>query len=187
MPHEYTPYWDRGWRNVPDMTGAKAMLDGCDIVDLSKSLGFSLPLKNVLDVGCGTGRLAQHADGYLGCDIAPSAVEYCERKGIKAIVISGPDDMSTTEPEPPYDWITCISVFTHIDILEREIYLERFRALGHNLLVDIIPGDGSGDVARWTADPAYFQQQVLDTGWEIKAVAERFWPGDNIHRYYYCV
>ena len=57
--------------------------------------------------------------------------------------------------------VTCMSVFTHIDETERARYLARFKKLAPRLLVDIIPGDGSGDVPLWTADMDQFEGMLL--------------------------
>jgi hypothetical protein len=60
------------------------------------------------------------------------------------------------------------------------------------LLVDIIPGDGSGDVARWTARPDEFEADLAAAGWCAILTATAAWenpagsPPAQTHRYYYC-
>lgn len=178
MGHLYASYWDRGTANVPDMTGARDLLDARDLVEVCGRLGITLPLVNVLDIGCGTGRLAQIAEGYVGCDIALSAVDYCAEKELDARLIDKPGDISGA-----FGWVTCISVFTHIDRDERIDYLRWFARLAPDALVDIIHGDGGGSVQVWTADDATFRADVLACGFEIVAVTDLTW-GDTSHRYF---
>lgn len=184
MTHEFAHYWDRGVANVPDMTGARQLLDAHDIPILAKRLGLALPFGNVLDVGCGTGRLAQHVNGrYIGVDIALAAVEYCEQHGRQAMLISGAQDLGDFGR---HDLVVALSVFTHIDEAERAAYLAAFRLITQRILVDIIPGDGTGDVALWSAIPKTFEAQLAKYGWKIRASTEMAWGTDGItHRYYY--
>jgi SAM-dependent methyltransferase len=178
--HPFASYWDKGVANVPDMTGAKHLLDGRDLVAVFKSLHMPERLLNVLDVGCGTGRMAQFCDDdYYGMDIAPSMVEYCRSKGIAAGMMAGAFDLTPIRA----DWVTCISVFTHIDQAERQAYLAAFWLVAENVLVDIIPGDGSGNVAVWTAIPHQFEEDCQNAGFSIVAHADHQWDM-HTHRYY---
>jgi SAM-dependent methyltransferase len=180
-------YWDRGVRNVPDMTGAANLMDGADLVRICADRGIDLPLPNVLDVGCGTGRIAQHCSGYLGVDIAPSAIAYCAEQGLDARVIDGPLSL----PHLRFEWITCLSVFTHIEPDERFDYLEAFASRARFVLVDIIPGaEEGGSVALWTVPPSNFQADLGAAGFAIHGWAEYRWPGGrhhegHTHRYYH--
>lgn len=189
MLHPDAAYWDKGVRNVPDMTGAKHLLDARDLRAVCGALGLTLPLGSVVDVGCGTGRLSQLCANYWGFDVAPSAVEYCHARGITATLITGPD----FHVSGPVDLIACISVFTHIDRAERQRYLSAFRRLhvgrpswhlAPRLLVDIIPGNGSGNVALWTADPAEFEADLAAAGYTGAKSVDQAWD-QHIHRYYY--
>jgi SAM-dependent methyltransferase len=179
MAHLYASYWDRGAANVPDMTGARTLLDAHDLVEVCGALGIDLPLKVVLDVGCGTGRLAQIADGYHGCDITQSAVDYCTARGLSAERFDDPSDI-----EGYFGWVTCISVFTHIDRDERLDYLRWFADVADDVLVDIIPGDGSGAVELWTADDPSFRLDALKCGFKIVATTDKQWD-DHVHRYFH--
>lgn len=179
--HPFAPYWDRGVRNVPDMTGARDLLDGRDLVTIFAALGMPARLASVLDVGCGTGRMAQFCDGYHGVDISPSMVEYCRRRNLTADLTVTPDDW----PAGPFAWLTCISVCTHIDRPERQSLLDRASRLTANLLIDIIPGDGTGDVAKWTAVPEEFEADLRAAGFTIIGSTDHRWI-DQTHRYYRC-
>lgn len=185
--HPAAGYWDKGVRNVPDMTGAAGLLDGADLKCITEDMGIALPLKNVLDVGCGTGRIAFFCDGYLGVDIAQSAIDYCELHDIKARLIDGPMDL----PHLRFDWITCFSVFTHIDADERNDYLEAFAKRSKHVLVDIIPGETeSGGVELHRVPSAVFEAELGSLGFAIRGVHEYKWPDGrhhfgNQHRYYH--
>lgn len=194
-------YWNQGVQNVPHMTGAASLMDGADIREHAQKLGFSLPFASLLDVGCGTGRVSKFVSGdYFGVDVAKDAVAYCEARGLNACVIEGPEDIPqaltltfTSAPGQPvvhhgfYEWVACLSVFTHIDRSERQSYLRAFKSRCSNLLVDIIPGDGTGDVALWTAHWEDFQQDIRDAGWSIKAWYDRVGPSGPTHRYSWAV
>lgn len=178
--HPDAAYWDRGVRNVPDMTGAARLLDARDLVDVCTRLGLALPLASVIDIGCGTGRLAQICTRYLGYDICPSAVDYCQGAGLDARLMTGLADVTATA-----DLVACVSVFTHIGPRERMDYLRAFTAMAPALLVDIIPGDGSGDTARWTASPEGFEADLRAARWEMVGAADSRWESVP-HRFYLC-
>lgn len=173
-------YWNRGIDMVPHVTGAASVMDCSDLVDACKGLGVALPLTNVLDVGCGTGRWSKFCTGYLGVDISPDAVAYCRRTGVEAQFLITPNAM----PEGPYDTICCFSVFTHIGTLGREDYLYAFATRSRRVLVDIIPGDGRGDIPLWTADPDQFRGSVHDAGYGVSATYTRTSPDEVRHHYY---
>jgi SAM-dependent methyltransferase len=88
------------------------------------------PEHTVVDVGCGSGRLAyalreELKGAYVGIEVVPSLFEYARR-------ICGRDDWKfyaapgTTIPEPDAsaDFITFFSVFTHLLFEETYRYLE---------------------------------------------------------------
>lgn len=181
MSHQFASYWDRGERNVPDMTGARLLLEANDLPILAESLGFTLPLVDVLDVGCGTGRIAKHCVDYHGVDIAQSAVDYCRHRGLRADLIHSVTDL----PDDTYGFITAMSVFTHIDRPERQAYLAEFAKRAPFIMVDIIAGDGSGDVAMWTAVPSEMEDDVRSAGFSILAQKELQWANFHKHLFYF--
>lgn len=142
---------------------------------------FGITLGKTLDVGCGTGRLAQICGEYQGVDISPSMVEYCKRAGIQAELIDGPFDL-----HGEYEWVTCLSVFTHIPRSERRHYLERFGNIAPNLLVDIIPGEEGGSIALWQADVETFEADLKEHGFKVLGVHECISPDGAFHRCYRC-
>lgn len=179
--HPNAQYWERGIDHVPDVTGARTLLDGADIKELAQKFGLKLPLKDVLDVGCGTGRAAQHCSGYLGVDISRDSVAYCAREGVKAELIDGATDL----PKQAFKLVLCLSVFTHVDRAERQRYLSAFASRSRTLLVDVVIGDGTGEVALWTADETEFARDLEDAGYTVATTAERRDPvGGHLHRYY---
>lgn len=179
-----TSYWNQGEANAPWITGAAAVMDCADLRDACAGLGVTLPLPGVLDVGCGTGRFAQCCAAYVGVDIARDQVAYARARGLDAHVIAGPAGL----PAGPFDWVTCFSVFTHIGRRGRRAYLEAFAERAENLMVDIIPGDGTGDVALWTADPTAFLEDLVGAGWDLVAGPyDRTSPDGVTHRYLWAV
>jgi len=186
--HPAASYWNRGAQRVPSTTGAETLMDACDFEDITRALGIDRPIDSVLDVGCGTGRVARHCDHYIGVDIAADAVRYCKARGLDARLIEGPEHLLTSLglPEAPADFtlVLAMSVFTHIDADERQRYLEAFTRLTNLVLVDIIPGSGNGDVSLWTADTAQFERSIAHCGWAIRHTYDRPSPEGVEHRYY---
>lgn len=97
--------------------------------ELLKHLGLQ-PDHSVVDVGCGSGRLASQLSSYLtssyiGIDVVPELFQYAEKR-------SGRDDWrfyaapGTTIPEPDHsaDFVTFFSVFTHLQFEESYRYLQ---------------------------------------------------------------
>lgn len=181
--HPDAAYWDQGEKNVPDMTGAKHLLDARDLRVVFEHFGVPIPIRSVLDVGCGTGRLAALCQDYYGVDISVSARDYCRAHGILADLIGGAHDLAVIRD--PFDLVTCISVFTHIDRSERQGYLHAFAAIkAPALLVDIIPGDGAGNVALWTARPDDMMADLTDAGFTTLRWVDQAWD-KHTHRYFY--
>lgn len=180
-------YWDRGVEAVPLVTGAASVMDCRDLVDACARLGVRIPLNGrVLDIGCGTGRWQKFCFAYQGLDISPAAVEYATAHGLSAHLIEGYGPSALDTWFGGAEWVSCFSVFTHISFEERHDYLDAFLRIAPNLLVDIIPGNGSGNMTIWTADVPAFEQTLAAIGWQQHRVAERVSPDGVCHRYYWC-
>lgn len=185
---EAVTYWDRGLALVPYVTGAAGVMDCSDLLDACQRLGLEVPLKGrVLDIGCGTGRWQRYCQAYIGLDISRSAVEYAEKQGISAGLIEGYGPSAIEGWLGGAEWITCLSVFTHIDREERQDYLDAFRRVAMQLLVDIIPGQGDGDITLWTAKVSDFEADLVTYGWHVHRHATRHSPDGVAHRYYWCM
>jgi SAM-dependent methyltransferase len=181
-------YWNRGLERVPEITGASRVMDCRDLIDACVRLQLTPPLMGrVLDVGCGTGRWQSWCSAYIGLDVSEDAVNYARRAGRIAHLIQGYGPSALDGWLGGCEWVCCFSVFTHIDFEERHDYLEAFHRLAPQMVVDIIPGDGTGDVVKWTADQSQFERDLVDTGWRMQAVAERTSPDGVTHRYYHGV
>lgn len=96
----------------------EAKLDRFDLKMLMRALR-SLHGLSVLDLGCGTGRLAQlfrrrEADQVVGCDLAPNMLEVAQKTGVYRELVQG--DLLE---ELPFAWDTfdvviCSMVLVHI-------------------------------------------------------------------------
>lgn len=176
--HKDMAYWDRGMQHVPSVTGAAHLMAAPDLRAVLDGFNLQTPLRDVLDVGCGTGRAAQLCTRYLGVDIAPSAISYCMYNETPAQLITGASDI----PAGPFDMVLCISVFTHMGREERRAYLAAFHTRTRQLIADIIRGDGSGDVECWTALEDEFVEDLAEAGFTVRGIADYQWDM-HIHTY----
>ena len=188
---EYRDFWSVAVGEVPAKTGAAGVMDCADIREVLAEVGLDLSTKSVLDVGCGTGRVAQLCGSWVGVDVAPSAVAYCINHGLAALAIGGPVDLLGRFAAPwgdkPFDVIVCLSVFTHIARGDRQWYLRTFRDLTPELLVDILPGEDGGGIPAWYAEPAEFELDLHDAGFDdIVATYQRTSADGHTHLYYRC-
>lgn len=176
----YRDYWTTD--NVPALTGAVNANGVDDIREVLAALHIDLTDSKVVDVGCGTGRLAQLCGEYVGLDIAPSQVVYANEQGLEAYVIDSPASLTEFESEAAI--VCCLSVFTHIPREERQAYLDRFGVLAGRLLVDILPGAEGGSIAAWYAQPSSFERDLLDAGYSNFDSYDRTSGDGHSHRYY---
>lgn len=183
-----TAYWNPAdVEAVPVVTGAASVMDCADLVNVCKGLGIRVPMPSVYDVGCGTGRWSKFCRDYYGVDISEQAVAYARRAQVDADIIRSPRDISilwSTRLSNRPVVVTCFSVFTHIPRSLRLEYLAQFRHVALTALVDIIPGDGSGDVRLWTADPLEFVGDCDMCGWVATRTLAVNSPDGPIHQYY---
>lgn len=184
----YAAYWQCDPADAPALTGAASVMDCSDIQEVLLLLSIPLAGKRILDVGCGTGRIAQLTDGpgsYMGLDVSPGMVEHALGHGLSALLIDGPDSFPFTLSNCG-DLIACLSVFTHIPRGERQAYLRAFHKTAPELLVDIIPGNGEGSIAHWTAHPGDFRQDLDHAGWTVAGEYGRTAPDGTTHLYFHC-
>lgn len=87
------------------------------------------PTHTLIDVGCGSGRLAMQLRDYLvgtyvGIDVVPTLLQFaertCERSDWKFYVAPG---TSIPEPDASADFVTSFSVFTHLLAEETYCYM----------------------------------------------------------------
>lgn len=126
----YTNTYERFLKTMPRdqamraAVGGKRSLEIYDVigqieVDLLRAHGLA-PEQHLVDVGCGSGRLAQalakdHSGKYSGYDVVQVAVEYARE------VVNRPDwrfeeisSIAIPEPDHSCDMVCFFSVFTHL-------------------------------------------------------------------------
>jgi len=111
----------------------------------------------MLDAGCGTGRLCQILQEYgkvSGCDISPEALACCRERGVNDVF---PADLNSVElPVAGYDVITSIDTLYHQAIADDAAIVARFyRALkpGGILILNLVAHEflrSSHDIAVHT-------------------------------------
>lgn len=183
----YRDFWDVPVEQVPAKTGAAPVMDCSDIQDVLTNLDVTLAGKQVVDVGCGTGRMGKLCDPgrYLGFDIAPGMVKHARLKHWPAFLLDGPAHLATVMPSG-VDIILCLSVFTHLPRAERQAYLAAFAVNEvEELLVDILDGEEGGSIAVWFADRDDFEADLAAAGFTEFDSYKRGSPDGAGHLYYH--
>jgi len=70
----------------------------------------------ILDIGCGTGAMAEEVKGigsYYGLDVSREAVDFCERRGIENIGLG--DVRNIPYGENTFDFVLALDVIEHVD------------------------------------------------------------------------
>jgi len=81
----------------------------------------------ILDAGCGTGRLCQLLEKYgsvSGCDLSPQALELCRERGLKSLFQVDLNNASFQAEH--YDVITSIDTLYHLAINDELVVLRKF-------------------------------------------------------------
>ena len=112
----------------------------CELGILSKA-----GLKNfhsLLDFGCGIGRLTPFASdflttgSYLGSDISETAIDIAKKsltqKNVKFILNDSLSVSSISSLKSNFDFISCFSVFTHLELEDFYNLLGEFHKITHN-------------------------------------------------------
>lgn len=175
---DYAAFWNVEPHEAPHKTGAASVMDLADIRDVLDHFDLDMSNRRVVDVGCGTGRLAQVCGDYYGYDVAAGMVAYAKQNGVRAALIGDLEDCQGA------DIVCCLSVFTHIPRFERQAYLARFAQLADLVLVDILPGAEEGSIPAWYADEAGFERDLVDAGFGDFDAYARVSPDGATHRYY---
>ena len=119
---EIDSFLDIGSRNASDIERALNSVGA----HLTRSL-------NVLDFGCGCGRtliwFSEKDSNFHGTDIDYEAVSWCERN-LKFAKFRVNDPLPPIKYEDNYfDVIYCVSVFTHLDLNRREVWLKELERI----------------------------------------------------------
>ena len=147
------------------------------------------PDSRVLDVGCGTGKLAGVLEdylspegSYLGTDISPEAVAFCRKKFSRPNFRFLGNEMTQLPVEQDrFDYVFFGSVFTHlypheIGAMLREVH--RLLETGGRVIADAfvadIPRGSRGDRARTVIDETLLLQTFATTGFLHEVVTG--WP-----------
>jgi SAM-dependent methyltransferase len=149
-----------------------------DLRTVMEKTGFDLQ-GSVLDIGCGTGRLADLADGdYLGVDISAPMIEYALSRGRNAKLITGPPDI-----DGEWDRICALSVFTHTPKKVRLEYLQVIAgALKGEALVDVFVGPEGGSFDRYFTPDLGADAEAV--GLQVLSEFAQNYDGSGEHHYY---
>ena len=168
-----------------------------------RELGAVGPSSRVLDVGCGSGRLARELVGllrppgaYVGFDVDGEAVAWCRRayaRHLQATFVHadlangfyapGGSAAAASYAFPVEDgWADCVvatSVFTHLLDADAARYLDESRrvlAPGGRIVASFLLADGGGgDEARRLTDPGALARDLAARG--LREVARTELPG----------
>ena len=144
------------------------------------------PVKNVLELGCGSGRLvcemAKRGFSMTGLDLNPTALEYCKKK-LKKLGVNGQTvvgDMTKFQFDQPFDAaVNAINTFRHLESEEAalahlECVAEHLKPGGVFVLsLHLLPIDGDlWGTERWAAKDegtsVYYALTVVETSMKTR-------------------
>lgn len=160
--------------------GAQDLEDGSDIEEVLDAFRAEFSGR-VVEIGCGTGRLAKLCHDYVGYDVSPAFVALARSDGVDARLLPVPGDERG-------DWLVIVHVLCHLPREERLNYLRL--DIAPRLLVDIIPGDSGplGWPIIYPVPPEEFEDDLSETGWKVTAGPYERDETEtrHVHRYYLC-
>ncbi|MCZ2341449.1 MAG: methyltransferase domain-containing protein [Bacteroidales bacterium] len=149
------------------------------------------PDSRILDVGCGTGQMADALMDYLsdrgifaGTDIAPEAISFCNATHRRPNFHFRTGGMSTipfSATDGPFDLAIYFSVFTHTFLDETVLLLDETRKLlapGGCVIVDVIASRhtyrAAGNRGEMIVNADYFLRLAAVAGFQSHLIAR--WP-----------
>ncbi|WP_135467902.1 class I SAM-dependent methyltransferase [Crenalkalicoccus roseus] len=136
---------------------------------LLRGLGLG-PGARVVDVGCGSGRLAlqlaRHGElRYLGLDVVPALLDYARRRvGREDFRFEAVDRIAIPAPDSGADFVVFFSVFTHLLHEESYLYLqEAMRVLrpGGKAVFSFLDYDVEGAWGVFEANLAWVRDRTI--------------------------
>lgn len=136
-------------------------------------------LKDVLDFGCGCGRVLRYWNGFTdtriyGTDINGHLVESCRRCVPFAQVSQNSLDARLDYADESFDLVYAFSVFTHLDVMAQKAWRDEFRRIlrpGGILLLSV---HGDAYKSRLSSD----ERAEFDAGRPVVRLGQ--YPGGNI-------
>lgn len=91
-------------------------------------------LSNILDFGCGVGRVMRHwvnlqGPGLYGCDVNPELIAWCQQNLPYANFQQNDLQRHLAFPDQTFDLIYAISVFTHLDAGRQFFWMDELKRL----------------------------------------------------------
>jgi ubiquinone/menaquinone biosynthesis C-methylase UbiE len=138
----YVTKYDRHLEELGEANAAKYHVGGIDSYYLIGAVERRLlemtglkPESYIIDIGCGSGRLAQALSGkqnlgFLGIDVVPRLIEYCRRELRPDWRFEVSENFTIPERNDAADFVTAFSIFTHLLHEETFAYMrEAYRVL----------------------------------------------------------
>jgi SAM-dependent methyltransferase len=142
------------WAVVGPASAEEFRLLGRSKVEMLKNLGLDARSR-VLDVGCGTGSLAEALldvlgdEGvYHGTDLSEKAVEFCRQRYPRPNFHFTRNEMTAVPVQGQFDFVVFFSVFTHTYLPETRLLLAeaaRLAGEGGQILADVFESDLPGE------------------------------------------
>ncbi len=150
------------------------------------------PDGRVLDIGCGTGQVAEALEGYLsdrgayyGTDIGKEAIDFCRGRYRRPNFVFRQGEMTRVpfdESDGPFDLALFFSVFTHTFVDESALLLaeaKRLLAPDGRILADVIASDlverGAGNRGEMVVNRDHFLRLAGMLGLAAEVVGRWDW------------